>query len=83
MVGRIGPESITPKSEMAKYNSRTVPSEETNEAVHIAVDEVGAKKQQEHREKKPQDSPAEPKRKDVQDTVIHREKEGAFSLLHG
>ena len=34
-----------------------VPYEDTKEAGHISVDEVGAKKQKENREKKTQDSP--------------------------
>jgi hypothetical protein len=57
--------------------------EDTKEAVHISVDEVGAKKQKENREKKTQDSPSEPKRKYVQNTVIHIEKEGASYILNG
>jgi hypothetical protein len=60
-----------------------VPYEDTKEAVPISVDEVGAKKQKENREKKAPASPSEPKRKYGQNTVMHREKEGASSILKG
>jgi len=60
-----------------------VPYEETKEAVHLAVEEVGAQKQQEHREKTTHDSPSAPTRKEVQNTVMHREKGGASSLVNG
>ena len=68
------------KSEILK---NPVPYEDTKEAVHISVDEVGAKKQKENREKKTQDSPSAHKRKYVQNTVMHREQEGASSLVNG
>lgn len=60
-----------------------VPYEDTKEAVNISLDEVGAKQQKDNREKKPQDPPSEPKRKYIQNTVIHIEKEGAFYILNG
>ncbi len=60
-----------------------VPYEDVKEAVNISIDEVGAKKQKETREKGTQDSPDEKKRKYVQNTVIHVEKEGASYILNG
>ncbi len=60
-----------------------VPYEDVKEAVNISLDEVGAKKQKETREKGTQDSPDEKKRKYVQNTVIHVEKEGASYILNG
>jgi len=60
-----------------------VPYEDTKEAVNISIDEVGAKQQKDNREKKPQDPPSEPKRKYIQNTVIHIEKEGASYILNG
>ncbi len=51
--------------------------------MHISIDEVGAKQQKDHREKETQDPPSERKRKYIQNTVIHREKEGASYILNG
>ncbi len=68
------------KSEILK---NPVPYEDTKEAVNISLDEVGAKQQKENREKKTQGPPSEHKRKYMQNTVIHREKEGASSILNG
>ncbi|MFQ5652599.1 MAG: hypothetical protein ACE5IY_21920 [bacterium] len=60
-----------------------VPYEDAKEAVNISVDEVGAKKQRENREKKTQDPPSEKKRKYVQNTIIHVEQAGASYILNG
>ncbi len=60
-----------------------VPYEDVKESVNISLDEVGAKKQKETREKDTQDPPDEKKRKYVQNTVIHVEKEGASYILNG
>ncbi len=60
-----------------------VPYENTQEAVNISVDEVGAKQQKGTREKGSRDSPEEKKRKYVQTTVIHVEKEGGSYILNG
>ena len=60
-----------------------VPYEDVKKSVNISIDEVGAKKQKETREKGAQDSPEEEKRKYVQNTVIHVEKEGASYILNG
>ena len=59
------------------------PYEDVKKSVNISIDEVGAKKQKETREKGAQDSPDEEKRKYVQNTVIHVEKEGASYILNG
>src|SRR5437667_10857039 len=68
------------KSEILKNH---VPYEDTKEAVNISIDEVVAKQQKDNREKKPQDPPSETKRKYIQNTVIHIEKEGASYILNG
>ena len=60
-----------------------VPYEDVKKSVNISIDEVGAKKQKETREKGAQDSSDEKKRKYVQNTVIHVEKEGASYILNG
>ena len=60
-----------------------VPYENTQEAVNISVDEVGAKQQKGTREKGSRDSPEEKKRKYVQTTVIHVEEEGGSYILNG
>src|SRR5437667_9931878 len=68
------------KSEILKNH---IPSENRKEAVNIAINEVRAKQQKDNREKKLQDPPSEPKRKYIQNTVIHIEKEGASYILNG
>ena len=60
-----------------------IPYENAPEAVNISVDEVGAKQQKGNREKGSRDSPEEKKRKYVQTTVIHVEKEGESYILNG
>ena len=60
-----------------------VPYEDVKESVNISLDDVGAKKQKETRKKDTQDPPEEKKRKYVQNTVIHVEKEGASYILNG
>jgi hypothetical protein len=67
----------------AEILKNPVPYAETKEAGNLSRDEVGAKQQKENREKKTQDPPAEPKRKYMQNTVMHREKAGASSMLNG
>ena len=60
-----------------------VPYEDVKESVNISLDDVGAKKQKETREKDTQGPPEEKKRTYVQNTVIHVEKEGASYILNG
>jgi hypothetical protein len=57
--------------------------EETKEAVNISVDDVGAKKQKATREPKPHRPPEKQTRVYVQNTVIHVEQGGRFSILNG
>jgi hypothetical protein len=60
-----------------------VPYEDRKEAVNISVDEVGTKQQKGNREKGSRDLAEEKKRKYVQTTVIHVEKEGGSYILNG
>ena len=57
--------------------------EDTQEAVKISVDDVGAKKQKETREPKAHSPPSKKKRVYVQNTVIHVEQGGKFYILNG
>jgi hypothetical protein len=61
--------------------SSPVPYEKLQTSVNISIDDVGAKRQKEHREGKPTDPPAEKKRVYVQNTVIHVEKGGKSYIL--
>ena len=63
--------------------SNPVPYEKTQTSVHISIDNVGAKKQKEHRDGNPTDPPSEKKRVSVQNTVVHVEKGGASYILNG
>jgi hypothetical protein len=63
--------------------SNPVPYEKTQTSVNISIDDVGAKKQKEHREGKPTDPPSEKKRVYVQNTVVHVEKGGESYILNG
>ena len=63
--------------------SNPVPYEKTQTSVNISIDDVGAKKQKEHREGKPTDPPSEKKRVYVQNTVVHVEKGGEAYILNG
>jgi hypothetical protein len=71
------------KDDKAEILSNPVPYEKTKTSVNISIDEVGAKKQKEHREGKPTDPPAEKKRVYVQNPVIHVEKGDEFYMLNG
>jgi len=63
--------------------SNPVPYEKAKTSVNISIDDVGAKKQKEHREGKPTEPPSEKKRVYVQNTVVHVEKGGASYILNG
>jgi hypothetical protein len=63
--------------------SNPVPYEKTKTSVNISIDDVGAKKQKEHRDGKPTDSPSKKKRVYVQNTVVHVEKGGESYILNG
>jgi hypothetical protein len=71
------------KEYKAEIFSNPVPYEKTKTSVNISIDDVGAKKQKEHREGKPTDPPSEKKRVYVQNTVMHVEKGGDSYILNG
>ncbi|MBF0353538.1 MAG: hypothetical protein HQM11_21105 [SAR324 cluster bacterium] len=69
------------KSEILK---NPVPYEDPEQAVHISLDDVGAKKQKEVRLKEPlESSPVVKKREYVQNTVVHVHKKKTRYLLNG
>ena len=69
------------KSEILK---NPVPYEDPEQAVHISLDDVGAKKQKEVRLKEPLESPAPVKKREyVQNTVVHVHKKNTRYLLNG
>jgi len=72
-------------SEASRLDMLTNPVsyEDTEAAVKISIDDVGAKKQKETREPKPHGPPAEKKRVYVQNTVIHVEQGSRFYMLNG
>ena len=57
--------------------------EDSEHSVNISIDEVGAKKQKEHREPTSSDPPSKKNREYVQNTVIHVEKGGQSYILNG
>jgi hypothetical protein len=57
--------------------------EEAKEAVNISGDDVGAKQQKATREPKPHRPPEKKTRVYVQNTIIHVEQGGRFSILNG
>ena len=60
-----------------------VPYEDAKKSVNISIDDVGAKKQKENRDEKPDDPLSKKKRVYVQNTVIHVEKGGESYILNG
>lgn len=68
------------KSEILK---NAVPYEDAKKSVNISIDDVGAKKQKENRDEKPDDPLSKKKRVYVQNTVIHVEKGGESYILNG
>ena len=74
------------KSEIA---ANPVPYEDPGDAVNISLDDVGAKKQKEKREKQvkssgvSQETAPKRKRQYVQNTVVHIEKRGRSYILNG
>lgn len=72
-----------PEAWQSDILSNPVPYEDSQSAVPISIDDVGAKKQKESREKPGHAPPSKKKRVYVQNTVIHVEKGDRSYLLNG
>lgn len=72
-----------PEAWQSDILSNPVPYEDSQSAVNISIDDVGAKKQKESRERPASAPPSKKKRVYVQNTVIHVEKGGRSYLLNG
>ena len=72
-----------PEEWRADILTNPVPYEDTQRAVNISIDDVGAKKQKASREKPASAPPSQKKRVYVQNTVIHVEKGGRSYILNG